>query len=418
MKTDLSTKQTRFWSIQLLFDLFVIIGATVSLMCCKPQSVCETDHGVPPCDITGPLDSLFSDIFPGCEPGGVVVVMRDGKVIYDHAFGIADMETGAPITDSTLFNMASASKIFTAAALLKLQEQGKLNLDDSLSMYFPEFKGEFFNKITIRHILTHSSGLPDLRPRTEEEWDDYIAHHKSVFVFGKFYQLYGSEGEHMNIFQNLEDVEFTPGTHYQRHDPAYILVAPLIERITGIKFDDWMAENILKPAGMANAMYYKPDFKMPHMAHAYRESVPTDSTTTFKGVNGVWEEFDYGEAKFFLTKADRGLYASARDFMEWNRSFYSGKIISDTSLQAIMTPYIETDVPYVSFGLGTAVRNAPHYPTKTYHMNTNGGFSIVEGTWPSKKLNYVVFSNRADWNQRKVINSVDSILKAHSYLDR
>ena len=64
--------------------------------------------------------------------------MRDGKVIYDHAFGIADMETGAPITDSTLFNMASASKIFTAAALLKLQEQGKLNLDDSLSMYFPE----------------------------------------------------------------------------------------------------------------------------------------------------------------------------------------------------------------------------------------------------------------------------------------
>ncbi len=406
-----------FKSIHSIFDLLIIFAIVIGLSCCRPSHTCHTDHGVPTCDITHSLDSIFINIFPGNEPGGIATVMLDGKIIYNHAFGVMDLSTGEQITDSTLFNLSSASKIFTSVALLKLQEQGMLNLDDSLSKYFPEFKGEFFNNITVRHILTHSSGLPDLRPRNENDWQKYLSSHKSLFVIGDDYRLYGREEEHMKIFQNLEKLEFEPGTHYQRDDASYILVAPLIERVTGMEFDSWMDENIFKPAGMKEAFYYKPDFKMHKMAHAYKKSEGNTDPNTYISADGQWEEYDYGEVPFFLIKADRGIYTSARDFMQWNRALYSGKIISDSSMQAMATPYLKTGIPFVSFGLGSAVSNAPNFPPKIYHLNSNGGFATVEATWPSKRLNYIIFANRSDWDLRKMANAMDSILLSKGYLN-
>ena len=404
-------------SVHSIFDLLIIAATVVGLSCCRPSHTCQTDHGVPPCDITHPLDSLFMTIFPGEEPGGIATVMLDGKVIYNHAFGLMDLQTGEQITDSTLFNLSSASKTFTSVALLKLDEMGLLNLDDSLSMYFPEFNGDFFNHITIRHLLTHSSGLPDLRPRTDSEWSKYLTNHKSLFVIGDDYRLYGREEEHMKIFQHLEALDFEPGTHYQRNDASYILVAPLIERVTGMEFDTWMNENIFKPAGMREVFYYKPDFKMHKMAHAYRAAQKGSDPNTYVSNDGKWEEYDYGEVPFFLTKADRGIYTSSRDFMQWNRALYGGEIISDSSLAEIRKPYIPTDIPYVDFGLGSAIRNEPNFPIKVYHLNSNGGFSIVEATWPTKHLNYLIFANRADWNLRKMTSAVDSILMSKGYLN-
>lgn len=345
------------------------------------------------------------------------MVMQNDSIIYDRCFGIADMEDNEAITDSTLFNVSSASKIFSSAALLKLAEEGFISLDDSLHKYFPEFYGDFFKRITIRDILTHSSGLPDLRPRNTSEWNKYLLSHTSVFLYGKDYTLYGDEDEHMKIFQNLEKTEFEPGTKYQRNDPAYILVAPLIERVTGMNFDAWMERNIFDPAGMSEAFYYAPGFEMPKTAHAYAPANPSERPASYRSDDGKWDEYDFGEATFFLTKADRGVYTSARDFMQWNRALYSGKIISDSSLKALATPYLKTDIPMVSFGLGSGIRQEPGFPDKVYHLNANGGFAVVEATWPSKNLHYVIMSNRADWDRRAIAQSVDNILKAKGYLD-
>ena len=386
------------------------------------QWACDSGHGnqsyqsLPETAVTAPLDSLFSTIFDNEGPGAIVMVMRDDSLVYRHAFGYADMESGIRISDSTLFNMSSASKIFSAVALLKLAEQDKIDLDDPLSKFFPEFPARFFDHITIRNILAHSTGLPDLRPRNNEEWDKYLTEHKSVFGFGDDYRLYGSDKEHMQVFVNLDSVDFEPGKHYQNNDPGYILVAPLIERVTGENFDNWMAENIFKPAGMNDAFYRNAGERTPAMAHAYRLYDPECPSGSFRSKDGRWEEYDYGEAEFFLTKADRGVYSSARDFMKWNTALYNGKLISDSSLIAIRTPHTPTDIEYVSFGLGGAVRCDPRYPVKAYHMNCNGGFSIVEGTWPEARISYLVYSNCNDWNRRAVTNTIDSIFKAKNWL--
>lgn len=410
--------------IHSIADILIILTAVVSLTCCHPSNTYDTDHGVPSCDLTEALDSIMAEIFPGEEPGGICAVMVDGNIVYDHGFGLMDLRTRELITDSTMFNLSSASKLFTAVAMLKLQEEGKLSLDDSLSKYFPEFKGQFFDKITIRHLLTHSSGLPDLRPRNDEEWKRYVKSHKSLFVIGDDYRLYGREEEHMKVFQNLDELEYEPGSHYQRQDPSYILIAPLIERVTNTEFDTWMNENIFKPAGMKDVFYYKPDFKMHKMAHAYRPVKDTNDNlsifdqNTYRSDDGKWEEYDYGEVPFFLTKADRGVYATVKDFMRWNKELYDGKIISDSSLKTMQIGYIPTDVPLVSFGLGTAIRNEPNRPPKLYHLNSNGGFSIIEATWPSERIHYVIFANRADWNQRATANAIDSLLYAKGYIEK
>lgn len=398
-----------------LFHVLSAIAVLSAFSSCSQKKV-RTDS-LPPCAVTADLDSIFRAIFPDEDgPGGIAVVMRNDTIVYRHSFGMADLQTKEAITDSTLFNLSSASKIFTSAALLKLCEQGLLSLDDTLAKFFPEFNPEVFSPITIRHILTHSSGLPDPRPSNRKEWNKYTDTHHSVFVNGKDYALYGDEGEHMLSFQNLTRPEFEPGTHYNRQDPAYILVAPLIEKMTGSTFEEWMDRNIFKPAGTKETFYYSYMEKMPVTSHAYRSAEGLPSSLAYRSEDGRWEEYDFGEAPFFLTRADRGIYSSARDFMLWNRALYSGKIISDSSLKVINTPYIPTNIPMVSFGLGTAVREEPGFPLKSYHMNRNGAYSIAEGTWPDERLHYIVFSNRADWNYRKVTASIDSVFKAKGFI--
>lgn len=395
--------------------LFIIFPILLVIIACN-RHVCSSANMAAPCGITAPVDSVFGELFADNEPGAIVMIMQDSTIVYDRAFGLARIDKAQPVTDSTLFNLSSASKIFTATALLKLKELGLISLDDSLAKYFPEFKGEFFKKITIRHILTHSSGLPETRPKSDAEWNKYVELHNSIFVNAPDYRLYGSEDEHMLVFENLYRLEFEPGTHYKRDDPAYILVAPLIERVTGIPFEKWMADHIFRPAGLHETFYYEPEMDTPRFAHGYRRTNSRSlADKIFSANNSLWEEYDYGEADFFLTRADRGAYTSARDFMQWNRALFSGKIISDSSIAEIYKAYIPTHIPSVSFGLGTAIVERSDAPVKGYHINNNGGFSITEGCWPEKKIYYIILSSRADWDQRAAAEAVDSIIRSHRF---
>lgn len=388
-----------------------------SLISCKPEiDSYHAHHGIPACEITAPFDSLFTSIFKENEPGAIIIVLRGDTVVYDRAIGLARLDSVCKISDSTIFNLASASKLFTSVALLKLAEENMLSIDDTLSKYFPELHNDFFGKITIRHILNHSSGLPDLRPRNISEWDKYIATHNTVFGDDPAYRLYGREKEHMQVFQNLEAVEFEPGTHYQRQDPSYILVAPLIERVTGTDFDQWMADNMFKPYGIDDIFYFNPDIRFPRTAHGYQPAQAEKKAMTFRSEDGRWDEADYNEVDFFLSKADRGAYASAKSFMKWTRALAKQKIISDSSMKIMNTPAIPTDIPNVSFGLGNAICNDGKLPVKAYHMNNNGGFRAIEAYWPERDLHYAIFSNRNDWNERAVLAAVDTILHRKGWI--
>src|SRR5574344_629250 len=116
------------------------------------------------------LDKYFNSIYNPDEPGAAILILKNDTIIYDKGFGISDLETKAKIDGNTFFNIASISKQFTAVAIMKLAEEGKISLDDNVKKYFPSFKADFFNKITIRHLLSHSSGIMDQRPRDNRDF--------------------------------------------------------------------------------------------------------------------------------------------------------------------------------------------------------------------------------------------------------
>lgn len=398
-----------------------IVAIVAFVLYCACASPAKTDE-VPPCAITAPLDSLIAATFPDSDnqPGGILEVMRNDTIIYRHCFGVEDLKSRRPITDSTIFNMSSTSKMISCVAVMKLVEDGRINLEDSLSKFFPEFHDEIFDHIKVRHILTHTSGLPDLRPRSEETWAEFLDGNSSLFADLRDFQLYGMEEEHMKVFKQLNSFEWEPGTHYQNFDPSLILLAPLVERVTGEKFPAWIKRNIFDQTGMTEGFYYKFGVAKPRSAHAYRNSeasLQMDSDI-YVSADGKWAEYDFGEVPYFLTQSNRGLFTSARSYMAFLRQLYDGKVISLETIDEMTQPLIDMGLPYARYGYGIGIHQQPGYPKKHYHLNRNGGFSIIDGTWPAEDTHYILFTNRDDWDMRYVCSQVDSIINANLFTKR
>lgn len=397
----------------------------ISLLVCILPSISSCSgspskelSAIPHCEITAPLDSLVNTLFPSDnEPGCVLAVMRGDSIVYEKCIGVADLDSMKAITGNTVFNLSSSSKLFTSIAMLKLIDEGKLSLDDTLDKFFPEFPAEIFNKITIRHLMTHTSGLPDLRPCTPAEWTKFVADNNTVFGDFDTYRLYGRVDEYMKLFQHLKRTLFEPGSHYIRHDPSYMLITPLIERITGSGFETWMERNIFNPAGVKGIYYYQPGHEYRNIAHAYTHRDNNDSRRTRRCADGRWKEADYGEVDFFLSRADRGAYASARTFLRFLGALYSGKIVPQSTVAKTTVTYYDSTMPNVHFGLGNAILIEPGMPLKRYHMYNNGGFQIIEATWPEAEISYVMFANRNDWDYRMTAAKIDKIIKSKGWLD-
>lgn len=369
------------------------------------------------CEITEPLDSLLSTVFPDQDaPGAVVIVCRGDTIKYNWAFGMADLEKGTPMTDSTIVNIASASKTYVTAALMRLRDDGRLSLDDRLSKFFPNFKSQIFDNVSLRHVLSHTSGLPDKRPRTSDQWDEYLQQHQSPFTYGPDYLLYGREEELTRFFETVDTVRHAPGTVFEYQDAPYLLLPAIIEQITGINFEMWMKRNIFDRAQLTETEYYDPANPHPRMAHAYAPAVGEPYRGRFRSKDGKWDEYDYGEAEFFLTRADQGICTTPREFIKWTLALYGGRIVPMASLEEANRPVIVTHNDSVQYGLGLFVQDIPSRPFKAFHSRSNGGFAIFEAVFPRQNICYLIFANRPDWERLATSEKIDSILMSHKWL--
>src|SRR5688500_4590923 len=169
---------------------------------------------------TSELDAFFTAQFPSDAPGGAILVMKNDSIIFAKGYGLADMNTKEPITPKTLFNLGSISKTFVANAILKLQEQGKLSVEDSLEKYFPNFADpKLAKKIRIKHLLTHTSGLPDNR-NVEND---------TVFY------LTARDAENWYPVTQAKYLIFEPGQRYEYSNPAYNALALIVEKVSGMR---------------------------------------------------------------------------------------------------------------------------------------------------------------------------------------
>ncbi len=361
-------------------------------------------------DVEAPLDSLFGSMFGPREPGAVVGVVYEGRALYLGGFGLARLDTGEPFTDSTSTNIVSATKMFTSTAVMKLVEQGRLSLYQTLDDFFPDFKSPVFKKITIRNILSHTSGLPDKRPKNRAEWRFYLLKHESQFGRERDYMLYGRENEMIRFFETVDSLENEPGTVFSYQDPPFMLLKTVIEKAAGMPFEKYMADSIFGPAGMSETVFFDPDKYPDNMAHGYTRPDSDVDEETFVSRDGRWAEYDYGESPFFATSADRGIFTTSRDYFKWLKA-YTSKTISTKGLEKRRQWQIGTQMPDVGYGLGMFVEDREGFPYKCFHMSNNGGFSIYQCYYPDHDLFMFVFSNRPDWDRLEIGHKIDDIFR-------
>ena len=357
------------------------------------------------------LDSLFTERYsPQPNPGGTVLIMKGDSVLYQNSWGIADTELNTTIDANTFFNIASVSKQFTAVAIMKLHQEGKLDIyksiydvHPSVNKFLPK-KKKPFTDITVKDLMAHSSGIPDSRPRTDRN-----------------FMLTATDMESLQYMKDLKELNFTPGTEYEYMNPTFQLLYIMIEAASGMPFEQYMREMIFTPAGMEETLYFQADREIPRMAHGYvteDDNAPAE-TKQFR-------QYDYGEETFFATKADGGIYTSTHEFVQWEKALRNNLFMTPAMTAEAHGPVTKItgstfssyqNRPNTSYGYGWFIEDNPGMPRKVYHTGDNGGFQIYAGRFPEKEVLMLVFENRNDHSRWKMVEKLDAIAKEAGWLD-
>lgn len=326
----------------------------------------------PAATFSSELDALFQSELEEYGPGGAVLVMKGDSMIFAKGYGLADLETGEKITPNTLFNTGSISKTFTAYGILKLRDAGALSLEDSLPKYFPDFDNpEIARKVKIKHLLAHTSGLPDLR-KTEED---------SVFY------LTAKDRENWEPIKRAQALNFEPGERYEYSNPAFNGLALIIEQVSGRKWQDYVHQEIMLPAGMASSTITDGPHPQEGVAHAYEK------------VNGQYREYDYGEYPTFAAAGNGGVWSSVNELTKYELAIRQGAFLNEATIAESRTVYepenrADSLPPFLGFSWFINEPTPPLNVRRVFHTGSQGGFRAFHLSIPEKEILYVALFNR------------------------
>lgn len=323
------------------------------------------------------IDQYFSNYFKENEPGGAVLIMKGDSVLFSKGYGLADLKTKEQITTKTLFNLGSISKTFVANSILVLQEQGKLSVEDSIMKYFPYFRNkDIARKVKIKHLLTHTSGLPDVRNVSKD----------TVFY------LTAKDAENWYPITQCDSLEFEPGSRYNYSNPAFNGLALIIEKVSGMKWQKFVEENIFKPSGMTASTITDGPHPEAGVSHAY----------VLNG--GAWTEDDCGEEPTFPAAGNGGVWSSVEDLAKyekaiWETKFLKSETIADSRSAKNFSNWNASHEPFI--GWSWFVMNAEGLNFAS-HPGSQGGFLTNYVSIPEQKILFVILCNtpREDYELR------------------
>jgi D-alanyl-D-alanine carboxypeptidase len=294
-------------------------------------------------------------------PGLAIAVVDRGRVVKARGYGLANVELGVTATEHTIFQSGSVGKTFTAAAVLLLVEDGRLSLGDPITRYLDELP-EGWRLITIRHLLSHTSGLPDYWEPTVDLRRDY------------------TEGELLQAFSSLTP-HSPPGEQWSYSNTGYVILGALVSRMTGDHWSKFVMERIFEPAGMKTARVISEAAVVPNRAAGYRL------------VGDEWRNHDWVSPTFNST-ADGALYLTVLDLVRWDEALHAGSILSGESQNLMWTPARLSDGEDVGYGLGWQVGHVNGQP----YMGHGGawqGFNAHITRFPEDSLAVIVLANLA-----------------------
>ena len=306
-------------------------------------------------------DSMLNAQFPADGPGAVVLLAREGKVLYEKAFGLANIEQDLPMKSTDVFRIGSNTKQFTAVAILKLAEAGKLTLQDDITKYIPGYPTHG-KTITIESLLTHTSG---------------VKNYTGLPGFNDLKRKSMTPAELVGFFKDAP-MDFDPGTDFRYDNSGYILLGYIIEEITGQPYAQYIRENIFQPAGMTHSFYDEPQELIPGRIAGYKKA----------GAHYVNADF----LDMSLPYAAGSLLSTAGDLCLWYQALVSEKIISTASLEKAWSSYRLPGGRPTGYGYGWFTGNVQGSPS-VKHVGVVNGFVTYAAYLPKEMITAVILSN-------------------------
>jgi CubicO group peptidase (beta-lactamase class C family) len=282
------------------------------------------------------VDAVFADMDKPEHPGAALLVIDHNERVYSKCYGLADLENLRPITADSSFYLASISKQFTAMAIMLLAEQGKLSFEDRLLAYFPQAPS-WGAEITIRHMLHHTSGLPDY-------FAFFKPHNGKELIVAR--DMSGVTNEDvLERVMDLAGLEFPVGTQYAYGGSSYALLAMIVAIVSGQSFADFLRANVFDPLEMKHTVVYDASRPTRHkLAQGYWEE------------KGQFERWDYP----LLTAGDGGLFSMLDDLFLWDQALNTDRLIPKATLEQAFTSGTTNDGRPVGYGFGWITNVFPY----------------------------------------------------------
>ncbi len=333
-----------------------------------------------PCQV----DPIFARLTDRQSPGAAVLIRKDGRTIVERGYGVRDLRTKAPIDARTGFRLASFTKQFTAMAVMLLVHDGKLRYDDTLTRILPGFP-EYGRAITVRNLLTHTSGLPDYEDLMEGgPWTETR-------------QI--QDGEVLSLLKRQNKPKFVAGSSWAYSNSGYVVLGLIVAKVSGVPFGEFLQQRIFRPLKMDQTLVYVRG----------RNRVPERAFGHEKRPQGFVEA---DQSSTSATEGDGGIYSNLEDLAKWDAAIEEHTLLGEAEMKPALTPVRLADGSEprwpatpggdnlnpgqpVSYGFGWFLD--PYAGrARMWHSGSTRGFSTVIERFPAERLTIVVLCNRTD----------------------
>jgi CubicO group peptidase (beta-lactamase class C family) len=326
------------------------------------------------------VDEVFSDYTKGGSPGCAVAVYRNGRIIYSKGYGLANLEEDVPITPNSVFDIGSTSKQFTAASILLLEKQGKVSTNDDVRKYIPELP-EYGQKITVLHLLNHTSGLRD-----------YLT---LMDLAGINTDSVTTDEDALQIVTRQKALNFAPGSDWLYSNTGFFLLSIIVKRASGKTLREFATENLFNPLGMTHTQYRDDHTALiANRAMAYDPKEKKDGYTL--------------DVSYFEQTGDGAVHTSVEDLLKWDENFYSGQVGGKDFLAEIQEQGKLNSGKVLEYAKGLFIADYRGLHTVS-HGGAWGGYRAELLRFPEQHFSVACLCNRGDANPSRRAHQVADI---------